>query len=56
MDGRAEMRSAAECREQIAAAAPRAFASHVLPLDDAPHAYDVFEKKQDGAVKIMPRP
>ncbi|WP_029118013.1 zinc-dependent alcohol dehydrogenase [Mycobacterium sp. URHB0044] len=32
------------------------FASHVLPLDDAPHAYDIFQKKQDGAVKIMLTP
>jgi threonine dehydrogenase-like Zn-dependent dehydrogenase len=32
------------------------FASHVLPLDDAPHAYDIFQKKQDGAVKVMLRP
>jgi threonine dehydrogenase-like Zn-dependent dehydrogenase len=32
------------------------FASHVLPLDDAPHAYEIFQKKQDGAVKVMLRP
>jgi len=32
------------------------FASHVLPLDDAPHAYDIFQKKQDGAVKVMLKP
>ena len=32
------------------------FATHVLPLDEAPHAYEIFQKKQDGAVKIMLRP
>jgi threonine dehydrogenase-like Zn-dependent dehydrogenase len=32
------------------------FASHVLPLDEAPHAYDIFQKKQDGAVKMMLKP
>ncbi|MFZ3305835.1 MAG: zinc-dependent alcohol dehydrogenase [Mycobacterium sp.] len=32
------------------------FASHVLPLDDAPHAYEIFQKKQDGAVKIILEP
>jgi threonine dehydrogenase-like Zn-dependent dehydrogenase len=29
------------------------FATHVLPLEDAPHAYDIFQKKEDGAVKIV---
>ena len=28
------------------------FATHRLPLDEAPHAYEIFQKKQDGAVKI----
>jgi threonine dehydrogenase-like Zn-dependent dehydrogenase len=32
------------------------FASHVVPLDEAPHAYDIFQKKQDGAVKVMLKP
>jgi threonine dehydrogenase-like Zn-dependent dehydrogenase len=32
------------------------FATHVLPLDEAPHAYEIFQKKQDGAVKVMLRP
>ncbi len=32
------------------------FASHVLPLEQAPHAYEIFQKKQDGAVKVMLRP
>ncbi len=32
------------------------FASHVLPLEEAPHAYDIFQKKQDGAVKVVLKP
>jgi threonine dehydrogenase-like Zn-dependent dehydrogenase len=32
------------------------FASHVLPLDDAAHGYEIFQKKQDGAVKITLKP
>ncbi|MBU8814379.1 glutathione-dependent formaldehyde dehydrogenase [Mycolicibacterium goodii] len=32
------------------------FATHVLPIDEAPHAYDIFQKKQDGAVKIILKP
>ena len=32
------------------------FATHVLPLDQAPHGYEIFQKKQDGAVKIMLKP
>jgi threonine dehydrogenase-like Zn-dependent dehydrogenase len=32
------------------------FASHVLPLEQAPHAYSIFQKKQDGAVKVMLKP
>lgn len=32
------------------------FATHRLPLDDAPHAYEIFQKKQDGAVKILLEP
>jgi threonine dehydrogenase-like Zn-dependent dehydrogenase len=32
------------------------FASHVVPLDEAPHAYDIFQKKQDNAVKVMLKP
>ncbi len=31
-------------------------ATHTLPLDQAPHAYDIFQKKQDGAVKIILKP
>ncbi|WP_328810785.1 zinc-dependent alcohol dehydrogenase [Rhodococcus sp. NBC_00294] len=32
------------------------FATHTLPLTQAPHAYEIFQKKQDGAVKIILRP
>jgi threonine dehydrogenase-like Zn-dependent dehydrogenase len=32
------------------------FATHHLPLDQAPHGYEIFQKKQDGAVKIVLRP
>jgi threonine dehydrogenase-like Zn-dependent dehydrogenase len=32
------------------------FATHRLPLDEAPHAYEIFQKKQDGAFKILLRP
>ena len=30
------------------------FATHTLPL--GPHAYNIFQKKQDGAVKIILKP
>jgi threonine dehydrogenase-like Zn-dependent dehydrogenase len=30
--------------------------THRLPLDEAPHAYDIFQKKQDGAIKIVLTP
>jgi threonine dehydrogenase-like Zn-dependent dehydrogenase len=32
------------------------FASHHLPLDEAPHAYEIFQKKKDNAVKIVFNP
>ena len=32
------------------------FATHHLPLADAPHAYEIFQKKQDGAIKIVLNP
>ncbi|MBV9716654.1 MAG: glutathione-dependent formaldehyde dehydrogenase [Solirubrobacterales bacterium] len=31
-------------------------ASHKLPLSEAPHAYEIFQKKQDGAIKILLQP
>jgi threonine dehydrogenase-like Zn-dependent dehydrogenase len=30
--------------------------THVLPLGEGPRAYDLFQRKQDGAVKIVLRP
>jgi len=32
------------------------FATHRLPLEQAPHAYDIFHRKAEGAVKIMLKP
>jgi threonine dehydrogenase-like Zn-dependent dehydrogenase len=32
------------------------FASHRVPLDEAPHAYEIFQKKQDGAFKVLLQP
>lgn len=32
------------------------FATHHIPLEDAAHAYEIFQKKQDGAVKIILKP
>jgi threonine dehydrogenase-like Zn-dependent dehydrogenase len=32
------------------------FATHRLPLERAPEAYETFQKKQDGAVKILFQP
>jgi threonine dehydrogenase-like Zn-dependent dehydrogenase len=32
------------------------FATHRLPLADAAHAYEIFQKKQDGAIKVVLRP
>ncbi|MFD5662190.1 zinc-dependent alcohol dehydrogenase [Streptomyces hirsutus] len=32
------------------------FATHRLPLSDAPHAYDMFQHKRDGAVKVLMQP
>ncbi|MGW1603379.1 zinc-binding dehydrogenase, partial [Streptomyces eurythermus] len=32
------------------------FATHRLPLAEAPHAYEMFQRKQDGAVKVLMRP
>jgi threonine dehydrogenase-like Zn-dependent dehydrogenase len=31
-------------------------ATHKLPLDEAPRAYEIFQKKQDGAIKILLTP
>lgn len=32
------------------------FATHRLPLDDAPWAYETFQNKQDGAIKVLLQP
>ena len=32
------------------------FATHRLPLEVAPHAYESFQKKEDGMVKVLLRP
>ena len=31
-------------------------ATHRLPLDDAPAAYEMFQKKKDGCVKVVLKP
>jgi threonine dehydrogenase-like Zn-dependent dehydrogenase len=30
--------------------------THWLPLDEAPHGYEIFQKKQDGAIKVVLQP
>jgi threonine dehydrogenase-like Zn-dependent dehydrogenase len=30
--------------------------THRLPLSEAPHGYDIFQKKKDGAIKVVLRP
>jgi threonine dehydrogenase-like Zn-dependent dehydrogenase len=32
------------------------YATHRVPLAEAPHAYEIFQKKQDGAFKILLEP
>jgi threonine dehydrogenase-like Zn-dependent dehydrogenase len=32
------------------------FATHHLPLDDAPRGYEIFQKKQEGAIKVVLQP
>ncbi|MFF5114381.1 zinc-dependent alcohol dehydrogenase [Streptosporangium sp. NPDC000509] len=31
-------------------------ATHRLPLDQAPHGYEIFQKKRDGAIKVLLNP
>ncbi|WP_449062787.1 zinc-dependent alcohol dehydrogenase [Planomonospora algeriensis] len=31
-------------------------ATHRLPLDEAPHGYEIFQKKRDGAIKVLLNP
>ncbi len=30
--------------------------THTFPLEQAPHGYDVFQKKEDGAIKVVLKP
>jgi threonine dehydrogenase-like Zn-dependent dehydrogenase len=32
------------------------YATHRLPLDEAPRAYEIFQKKQDGCFKVLLQP
>ncbi len=32
------------------------FATHHVPLSQAPHAYEIFQKKEDGAFKVLLQP
>jgi threonine dehydrogenase-like Zn-dependent dehydrogenase len=32
------------------------FATHPMPLEAAPDAYELFQKKQDGAIKMVLKP
>lgn len=32
------------------------FHTHQLPLTEAPRGYDIFQKKQDGAIKVLLKP
>jgi len=32
------------------------FVTHTLPLDDAPGAYETFQKKEDGCIKVVLKP
>jgi threonine dehydrogenase-like Zn-dependent dehydrogenase len=32
------------------------FATHRLPLDEAPHGYEIFQKKEDNAIKVLLQP
>jgi threonine dehydrogenase-like Zn-dependent dehydrogenase len=32
------------------------YATHHLPLQEAPHGYEIFQKKQDGAFKVLLQP
>ena len=31
-------------------------ATHLLPLDEAPHGYEIFQKKQDACIKVLLQP
>jgi threonine dehydrogenase-like Zn-dependent dehydrogenase len=31
-------------------------ATHKVPIDSAPDAYEMFQKKEDGAIKVLIQP
>ncbi len=35
---------------------PSFLVTHRLPLEQAPHGYEIFERKQDNCVKVLLRP
>ena len=35
---------------------PSFIVTHEIPLDDAPHGYEIFERKLDGAIKVLVKP
>jgi threonine dehydrogenase-like Zn-dependent dehydrogenase len=35
---------------------PTRIITHRLPLDEAPHAYDIFKNKEDGCEKVVLKP
>ena len=35
---------------------PSLIITHTLPLADAPHAYDMFAKREEGCVKVILKP
>jgi threonine dehydrogenase-like Zn-dependent dehydrogenase len=34
----------------------RTFATHRLPLEQAPHGYEIFRNKADGCIKVVLQP
>jgi len=32
------------------------FATHWLPLEEGPHGYEIFQKKEDNAIKVLLQP
>ncbi len=34
----------------------RDLTTHALPLEQAPHGYQIFQKKQDGCIKVVLKP
>ena len=35
---------------------PSTIITHTMPLDDAPHAYDIFNSKEDDCIKVVLKP